>query len=195
MKGVFIFLADGFEDIEALATRDILKRGDIDVRTVSIREDKKVTSARCITVLADMTLGSLLEAEDGKPCTAQDMLIFPGGMPGSKNLGACRELIGLMNRHYSLGGSVAAICAAPNLVLSQLDGIGTATVTRYDGCEDLLVAKGAVTVNRPAVTSGRIITGRGPGHSIDFGLEILKMLAGKETAAKVAAAVTLQCDC
>lgn len=195
MKGVFIFLANGFEDIEALATRDILTRGGIDVRTVSISSDSMVTSAHGMTVMADMTFARLAETDDTEPCSAQDMLIFPGGMPGSSNLGACRELIELMNRHYGQGGSVAAICAAPNLVLSQLDGIGTATVTRYDGCEDLLIAKGAVTVNRPAVTSGRIITGRGPGHSIDFGLEILKMLAGKETAAKVAAAVTLPCDC
>lgn len=193
MKGVYIFLANGFEDIEALATRDILVRGGADVKTISINDSKEVDSAHGITVLADMTLTELLKLEDCKTCTAQDMLIFPGGLPGSKNLGECRELIGLMNRHYSLGGAVAAICAAPNFVLSQLEGIEKATFTCYDGCQDLLVSMGANFMKKPAVTWNRIITGRGPGHSIDFGLAILETVCGSKTAADVAAGLTLPC--
>lgn len=194
MKGVYIFLANGFEDIEALATRDILKRGNIDVETVGVSRGRDVISARGITVLADMTLDELLNKESGGACSSKDFLIFPGGMPGSKNLGACSELIDLMNRHYSEGGSVAAICAAPEFVLGQLDGIETATFTCYDGDEAPLIAKGATFVRKPAVTSGRIITGRGPGHSIEFGLEILKMLTDEDTVTGIAAAVTLPCD-
>ncbi len=194
MKGVYIFFADGFEDIEALATRDILKRGNVDVKTVSITDSTAVVSARALTVMTDMTLTELLETETEINCSAQDILIFPGGMPGSRNLGACSKLIGLMNRHYGQGGSVAAICAAPKFVLSQLKGIESATFTCFDGCQDLLLSMGAVFVKRPAVTCGRIITGRGPGHAIDFGLEILKKVRDSETALDVAAAVTLPCD-
>ncbi len=194
MKGVYIFLADGFEDIEALATRDILKRGDVEVKTVSITGSTAVTSARTLTVIADMTLTELLKMDTGKDCSVQDILIFPGGMPGSRNLGACSELIGLMNRHYSQGGSVAAICAAPKFVLGQLKGIEQATFTCFDGCQDLLQSMGASFVKKPAVTCGRIITGRGPGHAVDFGLEILKKIRGSETALGVAAAVTLPCE-
>lgn len=188
-----MFLADGFEDIEALGTRDILNRGGVDVITVSITDETEVTSAHGLTVLADTTLSEVL-VDGNSAADSNDIMIFPGGMPGSKNLGECHELIAAMNGHYSQGGSVAAICAAPKFVLGQLDGIQDATFTCYDGCEDELVALGARFVKKPAVSCGRIITGRGPGHAIDFGIEILRMLRGEAAARSVASGAILPCE-
>ena len=100
-------------------------------------------------------------------------MIFPGGMPGSRNLADNRSLIGRMQAHYDAGGTLAAICAAPGLVLSQLREIRGLRFTCFDGFEAPLEAKGAVFVNAPAVTSGRIVTGRSAGHALAFGLQIL----------------------
>lgn len=191
MKGVNIFMADGFEDVEALGTRDVLVRGQVDVNLISITDEPFVVSSHGVTVGTD---DMLCDIEPDGGCGPQDVMIFPGGMPGSKNLGACGRLIELMNAHYAAGGSVAAICAAPKFVLGQLKGIENAEVTCFDGCEDLLVEKGAKWVRKPAVVSGRIITGRSAGYALDFGLAILRHIKGEKAAAEVAAALTLKCD-
>ena len=112
-------------------------------------------------------------------------MIFPGGMPGSKNLAEDKELMDLMKRHYADGGAVAAICAAPGLVLSQLDGLEGKRFTCFEGFQDPLIAKGAVYTPESTVTDGRIITGRGAGHAVNFGLAILRYLKGDEAAEKV----------
>lgn len=183
MKGVNIFLADGFEEVEALATRDVLVRGGVDVKLVGINAAAFVVSSHKVKVGVDLTLEDI---DTSMSAEASDVMIFPGGMPGSKNLGECRRLVEMMNEHYRQGGAVAAICAAPSFVLGQLDGMQSATFTCYDSCEDNLVEMGAKFVRRPAVTCGRIITGRGPGHSIDFGLAILRYLKGDAAADYVA---------
>ena len=112
-------------------------------------------------------------------------MIFPGGMPGTRNLAAHGRLMDIMKRHRSLGGAVAAICAAPGLVVSQLDDLEGIHFTCYDGFEEYLTAKGAEYVKAPAVADSGIITGRGPGCAIDFGLKILEHLAGPDIAATV----------
>lgn len=184
MKGVTIFLADGFEDMEALGTRDVLVRGGINVRLASISNNISVCSSHGVNVQADCCINDIKD-EDNEPVSQEDIMIFPGGMPGTKNLAACDLLIQLMNNHYKKGGRVAAICAAPGFVLGQLDGIEKATFTCYDGCQDLSVSKGAKYQPDEVVVCGRIITGRGPGYSIKFGLAILNVLRGEETAKKV----------
>lgn len=176
MKGVNIFLADGFEDVEALATNDVLRRGGIDVRIVSIYDEYTVESSHGISINA----GSMLDDVDLRPAgtTAKDVMIFPGGMPGTRNLAACEPLMKAMKAHYEAGGTVAAICAAPGLVLSQLgDALKGAKVTCFDGFESALEAVGAKFIPKPAVRSGRIITGRSAGHAVSFALEILNLLA------------------
>lgn len=191
MKGVYIFLADGFEDIEALGTRDVLIRGGVDARLVGISDEPFVTSSHGLTVGVDEML-EFLDIEDW--ADEKDFLIFPGGMPGSKNLASCKPLIKLMNAHYSAGGSLAAICAAPGFVLSQLDGVEGLEYTCYDGCGDALEAKGCSFRPAPAIKCGRIITGRGPGQAIEFALEVLKAIKGSETAEKVRKGVYLPCE-
>ena len=176
MKGVNIFLADGFEDVEALATNDVLRRGGIDVNLVSIYDDTSVESSHGITVFADTTLENVDLSPDGTVDT--DLMIFPGGMPGTRNLAACEPLMEAMKAHYAAGGAVAAICAAPGLVLSQLGTVLKGKeVTCFDGFEANLEAEGATFVPKPAVRSGRVITGRSAGHAVSFALEILGFLA------------------
>ncbi len=188
-------MADGFEDVEALGTRDVLLRGGVDVKTVSITDTLFVASSHDLMITCDTTLYDMLTAKlDCTETTDKDMMIFPGGMPGSVSLGSNRSLMALMNRHFAAGGSVAAICAAPAYVLSNLDAIYSAAFTCYEGCEQRLIENGAKYMRKPAVTSGRIITGRGPGHAIDFGLAILKYLRGEDAARKVSEAMTLECE-
>ena len=176
MKGINIFLADGFEDVEAIATNDVLRRGGLDVNVISIYDEPFVTSSHGINVTADFILEDVeLEADD---TCATDLMIFPGGMPGTKNLAACEPLVDALKAHYAAGGTVAAICAAPGLVLSKLgpaalDGV---EFTCFDGFEDHLTALGAIFTPKPAVRCGRIITGRSAGHAVSFGLEILGLV-------------------
>lgn len=190
MKGVYLFLAEGFEDIEALATVDVLRRGGVPVTTVSISEDLLVTSSHGIGVCADMAAPEFM-AEAGPDAAAEDFLIFPGGMPGTRNLAGTPWLMELMNAHYAAGGSLAAICAAPGFVLSQLDGIAGVRFTAYDGCEGLSVEAGGIYVPEGVVRDGRIITGRGAGWAVPFGLEILAAVKGAEKAAAVKSALML----
>ncbi len=112
-------------------------------------------------------------------------MVFPGGMPGTKNLASDAELMALMKEHYRAGGSVAAICAAPGLVVSQLDGIEGKKFTCFDGFESYMEAKGAVYVKAPAVVDGNLITGRGAGCAVDFGLAVLSRIKGENAVAQV----------
>lgn len=191
MKGVYIFLANGFEDTEALATLDILRRGGVDVRTVSIHRDKFVTSSHKLTVVADMTYGEFKADLELDGTDESDVMIFPGGMPGTKNLAENGEIINFMRLHYAEGGTVAAICAAPGLVVSQLPSLEGKHFTCFDGFEDAPIARGGIYEKKPAVSDGNLITGRGAGCAIDFGLAILEHLKGKEVAASVKHALML----
>lgn len=184
MKGVNIFLADGFEDMEALATNDVLRRGGVKTQLVSVSDDPFVCSSRGVTIGVE----SFLSDFDGnhRGTDARDVMIFPGGMPGSKNLAACKPLIKAMRDHYAAGGTLAAICAAPGLVLSQLsDDLRGLEFTCFDGFETYLQEKGAKFVPAPAVTSGRVITGRSAGYSISFGLQILDRVKDAATVKEV----------
>lgn len=187
MKAAYIFLADGFEEIEALATNDVLRRGGVVTKLVSLTDDPTVVSSHGVTLQAELSLRAL------PALTADDVMIFPGGMPGSKNLAACTELTGLMKKHHAAGGTVAAICAAPGLVLSQLDAdaLAGASFTCFEGFQDALLAKGAVYTPAPAVRSGRIVTGRSAGHAVAFGLEILRGIRGDACAEEVRHAMFL----
>lgn len=183
MKGVNIFLAEGFEDIEALATNDVLRRGGIKTRLISIGEEPFVVSSHGVMIGVD-DFCSEMPAES-ESTNRDDVMIFPGGMPGTKNLAACKPLMKTMKEHYAAGGTVAAICAAPGLVLSQLDDWEGKVFTCYDGFQDKPTAKGGLFVPKPAVTDERIITGRGPAYAVEFGLEILKFLKGDAAAEEV----------
>ena len=191
MKGVYIFLADGFEVSEALTTVNMLRRGGVNVKTVSIYDDRIVTSSNRIPVVADMAFGEFKASTSFGPCLPSDVMIFPGGMPGSANLAAFRKLMDIMDQHYAEGGTVAAICAAPSVVLTLLPDIKGKKMTCYDGFEDAIVAKGAEYVLEGVVVDGNVITGRGPGGAGVFGLASLAHIKGQETADKGKAGLML----
>ena len=185
MKGVYIFLANGFEEIEALVTLDVLRRGGVDVKTVSVLYDKFVTGSHKTTVVADMTYGEFKAEVQLDGTDESDVMIFPGGMPGTRNLAENGEIINFMRLHYAEGGAVAAICAAPGLVVSQLPSLQGKHFTCFDGFEDAPVARGGIYEQKPAVRDGNLITGRGAGCAVEFGLAILAHLKGEEAAAAV----------
>ena len=191
MKGVYIFLADGFEVSEALTTVNMLRRGGVNVKTVSIYDDRIVTSSNRIPVVADMAFGEFRASTSFGPCLPSDVMIFPGGMPGSSNLAAFGKLMDIMQQHYAEGGTLAAICAAPSVVLGLLPDLQGKKMTCYDGFEDALTAKGAEYVKEGVVSDGQLITGRGPGWAVEFGLAILAKLKDQEVADKVKAGLML----
>ncbi len=191
MKGVYIFLADGFEISEALTTVNMLRRGGVDARIVSIYDDRIVTSSNRIPVVADMAFGEFKASTTFGPCLPSDVMIFPGGMPGSANLASFPKLMDIMQSHFREGGCVAAICAAPSVVLGLLPELKGRKMTCYDGFEDNLITKGAEYVKEGVVVDGNIITGRGPGWAVDFGLAILAHIKGQEVSNKVRAGLML----
>lgn len=189
MKGVNIFLADGFEDCEALATNDVLRRGGVRTNLISISDDPFVVSSHGITMgVEEFIQDADLDAEG---TTLRDVMVFPGGMPGSKNLAACKPLIKALKAHYAAGGTVAAICAAPGLVLGQIDCWEGKVFTCFDGFEEVPASKGGMFIPKPAITDGQLITGRSAGHAIAFGLEILRRVKGDDVAAQVSYAMFL----
>ena len=191
MKGVYVFLADGFEVSEALTTVNMLRRGGVNVKTVSIYDDRIVTSSNRIPVVADMSFGEFRASTSFGPCLPSDVMIFPGGMPGSSNLAAFGKLMDIMRQHHTEGGTLAAICAAPSVVLCELGELKGIKMTCYDGFEQALAEKGAEYVKEGVVKDGNIITGRGPGWAQEFGLAIFAHIKGQETADKVKAGLML----
>ena len=177
MKKAYVFLATGFEETEAIGTVDVLRRGGVEVTTVSVTDTHSVAGVHGITVEADTLFA------DDKYADA-DALILPGGGPGSQMLNGHEPLKQLLVQHCERNGLVAAICAAP-LVLGGLGLLSGRKTTCYPGVEPQLT--GAILATElPAVVDGNIITGKGPGLVFDFALAVLAFLAGKEVAAGVA---------
>ncbi len=175
---VTVFLADGFEEIEAVTPIDILRRGGVEVRTCSISESKTVTGAHGIPFMADTTLDSLFDGED--------VILLPGGMPGTIHLKACETLCKRIRSHREKGGMLAAICAAPT-VFGELNLLREESATCYPGMEEGLNCK---TVSKEkTVFSGGILTSRGAGTAADFAFRLLALLKGKEVSEKLAQAM------
>ena len=185
MKGIWIFLAEGFEETEALATWDVLHRGGLDAKLVSITESSFVKGSHGLEVKADLVRSEFKEIICFEGTQSEDVMVFPGGMPGTRNLASNQELMDLMKLHYAEGGTVAAICAAPGLVVSQIPDLTGKRFTCFDGFEDAPMAKGAEYVQSPAVADGNLVTGRGAGCAIEFGLAILAGIKGKEASDNV----------
>ncbi|MDR2915209.1 MAG: DJ-1/PfpI family protein [Tannerella sp.] len=167
MKAI-VFLATGFEEMEAVGTIDILRRGDIETVTVSVTGDKTVTGVHGIPIIAD----ELFENID---YTIYDALVLPGGGPGSEMLNKHESLRKAITDAYENSKLIAAICAAPR-VLGSLGLLKGKKATCYPGIEPELI--GATIVHDPVVTDHNIITGRGPGLVFDFGLAIVRYLTG-----------------
>lgn len=172
---LYTFLANGFETIEALCVVDIMRRGGIDVTTVSINSDKEVVSAQNIKVIADATFDEV-DFSDG------DALFLPGGMPGTTNLEAHEGLKNLIFDYYKNDKYLIAICAAPS-ILGHFGLLEGKKATCYPGFEKDL--EGALYKGDGVVEDGKVITARGMGKTIDLGLKLLKIFDGNELAVKI----------
>lgn len=165
---IYVFLATGFEDIEAIAPVDIIRRAELKVQTVSITGERIVVSAHGVGIAADI----LLEEAD---FSKAEMLVLPGGLPGSTNLDACKPLTDAIKRHYEAGGAIAAICAAP-LVFGHLGLLQGQRATCYPGVSTELW--GADYSTALVERDGKIITGKGPAAAFEFGYTIVDYFLG-----------------
>lgn len=165
---VYEFLAEGFEEIEALAPVDILRRAGVDVKTVSITGKKEVTGSHGITVTADILFDEISDKAE--------MLILPGGMPGTLNLQAFTPLCDMLE---AADCYIAAICAAPS-VFGGLGLLKGKKAICYPGFEEKL--EGAEIVDSPVVISDKVITSKGAGTAHLFGFELLSLLKSEEEA-------------
>lgn len=166
----YLFLAKDFEEIEALATVDILRRAKIDVLTVGI-DGKTVTGAHGITVSADIS------ADEVDPVGAVG-IILPGG-PGRVNLFACQAVKNMIQFSYENQLYICAICGAPE-ILGQMGLLKGKTVTAFPDSECELT--GAIYTGAPAETDGKIITGKGAGTTVEFALHIVSAVLGTDAA-------------
>lgn len=178
MKESFVFLADGFEEIEALTVVDVLRRAGMPVKTVSITSSKCVTGAHGVTVGADTLFDPALFNDPA-------WLILPGGMPGAKNLYEFDPLHGLLERQAkSSSGRIAAICAAPAVVLGQLGLLKNSRATCYPGFEDMLHCK--KVESDPVVIDGKFVLGNGPANALIWALAIVRVTFDNVVAGKLA---------
>ena len=176
MTKTAIFLADGFEEIEALTVVDLLRRAGIEIATVSITGKKNVTGSHQITVEAD----ALLENTD---FDSLDMLILPGGMPGTSNLAACKPLTDKILEFDKQDKMLCAICAAPT-VYGGLGILKGKKACCFPGRENDLTGADVQTTN--VTKDGHFITSRGMGTAMDFGLAIIEHYQGSDAAAEMA---------
>lgn len=176
-----MFLADGFEEVEALAPLDLMRRAGLTVTTVGVG-GKEITGAHKITVSADIT-----EAEfDGSDAA---MIFLPGGMPGTLNLAGCDTVINAIKDAERRDIYIAAICAAPS-ILGDMGLLAGKEAICYPGFEDRL--KGAMISKSRVVCDGKIITAAGMGVAIDLGLKIVSLFCGEEKASSLKKSVVYE---
>lgn len=179
MHRSFIFLAEGFEEIEALTVVDVMRRAGMDIKTVSITSEHKVVGAHGIPVLTDMTFKEA-DFDDS------EWLILPGGMPGATNLAAFEALGDLLKVHK---GKIAAICAAPAVVLAPLGLLKDKEATCYPGFEPACRANGAIMRDAPVISLTDLITANGPSSALRFALAIVANSLGEQAAQEVGGAM------
>lgn len=174
MKNVWIFLADGFEEIEALAPADLLRRAGAQVTLVPVGETT-VTGARGVTVQAD-----------GEGTGTPDMIVLPGGFPGYENLAKSGKVNAAVDAALKDGRYVAAICGAPAAVLGRRGLLKGRRAVCYPGMEGEL---GCETADGGVCEDGNIITGKSAGYAIPFALTLIRVLFGEDAAEKIAAGI------
>lgn len=172
---VYVMLADGFEEIEALTVVDVLRRANIDVSTVSVTDSKTVTGSHNIPVISDICIS------DADLNTA-DMVVLPGGMPGTNNLYNNKTLEEGLAYRVRNNKWIAAICAAP-IILGKRGYLEGLEAVCFPGFEKELA--GAAIKNQKVVISNKFITSKGPGTALDFALAIVSILKDEDTAREI----------
>ncbi|MFA5168082.1 MAG: DJ-1 family glyoxalase III [Candidatus Omnitrophota bacterium] len=171
-KTALVILAEGFEEVEAVASIDVMRRAGLRV-TIAGVTGLHVRGSRKIGVQADVLLKDIKDLPD--------TVVLPGGLPGATNLAGSGEVTRLVKKMNSAGKLVAAICAAPAAVLAPLGILDGKKATCYPGCESDFSPRTVYLQDR-VVKDGNVITSRGPGSALEFALEIVRDLAGNETA-------------
>lgn len=171
---IYVMLADGFEEIEALAFVDILKRANIDVLTVSADNSETVTGSHGITVVPDIKLKNVCEIGEG--------VVLPGGLPGTYNLRDNPEVIKILDEHHKAKKYIAAICAAPS-VLGKHGFLKGKKATCYPSFEEELC--GAIYSPDRVVVDDNVITSRGAGTAHDFAFKFVELLKGESESMKI----------
>ena len=179
-KMIYLFLANGFEEVEALCPLDLLRRAGLEVTTVGIGGDR-VIGAHGIAVQADIPD---VMYRDATP----DMIILPGGMPGAKNLDESKTVEAALRAAVRNGAFLAAICAAP-MILGRRGYLEGKKAVCFPGFEDTLTGAILPSDGERVVRDGRIVTAAGMGVALDFGLALVAALKGEEAAAALRAAV------
>ena len=175
MSKVYVFLAEGFEEFEGLTVVDLLRRAKIETEMVSIMEGKQIKGSHGIKV----TAACMFEDVDFSDA---DLLVLPGGMPGTLNLGNHEGLCELLKKHYGENKMIAAICAAPS-VFGQLGFLNGRIATCYPGFERKL--EGAIVCATKVSADENVVTAKGMGAAIDFSLKLIELLVSKETADEI----------
>lgn len=176
MAKIGVFFAAGYEEIEALTVVDLCRRAGIGVTMVSVDDTEFVTGSHGIDVRMDAKLKEV-------DFETFDMLVLPGGKAGTENLEACDALMEQVDRFYAAGKWIAAICAAPS-IFGHRGILKGRKATCYPSFASHL--EGAEVTDSPAQTDGNVITGRGMGCAVDFGLEIAEQLLSKQDAVRLA---------
>mgnify|MGYP002624056392 FL=1 len=182
MSKVLVFFAEGFEEIEALTVVDVLRRADVDTVMVSVTGNKRVPGSHGIAVGCDKLIETI-------NFDNADMIVLPGGMPGTLNLELCEQLMDQVQGFAVSKKYLAAICAAPT-VLGRAGILKGKTATCYPGMEKDLI--GANLSTESVCHDGNIITSRGLGTAIDFSLEIIRTLLGDDAASDMAEKIVYQ---
>lgn len=183
MRESYLFLAEGFEEIEALTPVDVLRRAGMPVKTVSITRSLQVTGAHGITVNADLHFDPAIFRNP-------EWLILPGGMPGASNLYEFAPLQGLLQAQYeSADGRIAAICASPGVVLGQMGLLKGREATCYPGFEEMM--KGAHPSDSRVTADDKFVLGAGPALALRWSLAIVEQTLGREAADNVASGMLL----
>ncbi len=163
---IIVFLAEGFEEVEAITVIDYLRRVGVDVDTVSITEQNEVEGAHSIKVIADLLIDDIKQED-------YDGLVIPGGMPGATNLRDEKKVIDIVKKMNGGNKLIAAICAGP-IVLEKAGVISGKKVTSYPGFDKELLS--ANYTEEKVIKDGNIITSRGPALAVDFAIEIVGYL-------------------
>lgn len=178
---VYMLLGTGFEETEAIAPLDLLRRAGVEILTVGIN-GKTISGSHNIKVDADITIGEM-------DLTDMEMIIIPGGLGGVASLRASEEALSALKFAWENGKSVAAICAGPT-VLADLGITDGKTAVCYPGCEEKMGAANMITA--AAVTDGTVVTGSSAGCAIPFGLELIAYLKGRDEAERIAHQIVIR---
>lgn len=183
VKKVAMMLGDGFEPVEAIAPVDALRRGGVEVTTVSVMTDRMVMAAQGVPVVADAQVKEV-SFDDF------DMIVVPGGSGGVENLSRCQPLLDALKDFAAQRKFIGSICAGPT-ILANLQLLGGRKATCYPGCQTNF-PEGVYQDVYDVVRDSNLITASGPGQALDFGIELLRALEGDKVAEDVAKGMLLE---